>query len=404
MFENPFSDDELAGRLANVRGDMAARGLDMVLLSTPENIFYLTGLDHWGYFAPHLLIVPAEGEMILVARQMERVSIEKQVRNALFQGHGDHETAADLAVRVLKDSLAAGDRSRAVLAAVVEEIEGQSPDALKIGVETWSSGHPYGFGKALRESTDHVEWVDVTEMVDRLRLVKSPAEQALMRSAAQVSDIAAEAAIAMIADGVLERDVVAECQAAMIRAGGEAPGFGPFIRPGARLGEEHATWGSGTYRDGEPVFIELSGCVSRYHAPLGRLVHVGPIRDEDALMAGTAARAFEAVLGALRPGARAREVYAAWQEVADDAGLQHYRRHHCGYCVGIGFPPSWTGGNRVTGLRHDSDLEIRQGMSFHILSWLIGTGNGDFFLSNTVLLGPGGAEVLTRTPIGPTIR
>ena len=55
-------------------------------------------------------------------------------------------------------------------------------------------------------------------------------------------------------------------------------------------------------------------------------------------------------------------------------------------CVGIGQPPSWTGGNSVTGLRHDSDLEIETGMSFHILSWLMGTGRGDDFISNTVLL------------------
>lgn len=83
----------------------------------------------------------------------------------------------------------------------------------------------------------------------------------------------------------------------------------------------------------------------------------------------------------------------------DEAGLVHYQRHHCGYCVGIGFPPSWTGGNTVTWLRRDSDLENREGMSFHIHSWLMGTGSGDFFLSNTVLLGPDGPEVLTGTPV-----
>lgn len=137
MFANPFTDEELSGRLAAVRAAMAERGLDMVLVSTPENIFYLTGLDHWGYFAPHLLVVPAEGDMVLVTRQMERVSIEKQVRNALFHGHADNETAADLAVRLLKDSFAARERSRAVLKAVVAEIEGQADGAMRIGVETW---------------------------------------------------------------------------------------------------------------------------------------------------------------------------------------------------------------------------------------------------------------------------
>jgi Xaa-Pro dipeptidase len=133
-------------------------------------------------------------------------------------------------------------------------------------------------------------------------------------------------------------------------------------------------------------------------------VHIGSIRDEDAQMAEVAGEAFDAVLSALKPGTLARDAYAAWQAVVDEAGLAHYRRHHCGYAVGIGFPPSWTGGNRVTGLRHDSDLVIREGMSFHILSWLMGTGRGDYFVSSTVLLGPHGAEVLTKTPFGPIIR
>ena len=225
-----------------------------------------------------------------------------------------------------------------------------------------------------------------------------------MRRAATVTDAAAGAAIAAIADGAAERDVVAACIAAMTRAGGSPPAFGPFIRPGSRLGEEHATWGDGRYRSSEPVYLELSGCASRYHAPLGRLVHIGSIPDADAQMAETTQRAFDAVLKALRPGARARDVYGAWQQVVDEAGLKHYRRHHCGYCVGIGLSPSWTGGNTVVGLRHDSDMEIREGMSFHILSWLMGTGRGDYFISNAVLLGAQGPEVLTRTPSGPIVR
>lgn len=380
MHDNPFAPAELANRVAAFRRLAAAKDLDIALISTPENIFYLTGLDHWGYFAPHLLIVPADGEMVLVTRAMEKVSVEKQVRNALFRGHPDTETAADLAGRILKET---GLR--------------------RIGIESWSAGLSHGFAERLQAGVE-AEWIDITGLIDGMRLVKSPAEQALMRRAAAVTDAAAAAAIAAIHDGAAERDVAAECQAAMARAGGDPAGFGPFIRPGSRLGEEHATWGDGRYRAGEPVFLELSGCVSRYHAPLGRLVHVGGISDADAAMAETAKKAFDAVLAALKPGTTAGAVYQAWQDVADAAGLSHYRRHHCGYLVGIGFPPSWTGGNKVTGLRAGSDLSIEAGMSFHILSWLMGTGRGDYFVSNAVLLTDDGAEVLTRTPPGPLVK
>lgn len=380
MHANPFTDVELAARVAAFRRLVAARDLDVAIISTPENIFYLTGLDHWGYFAPHLLIVPAEGEMVLVTRAMEKVSVEKQVRNATFRGHPDTETAADLAGRILNEM-----------------------KPTRLGIESWSAGLSHGFAQRLSATID-AEWTDITGLVDTLRLVKSPAEQALMRKAAAVTDAAATAAITAIHDGASERDVAAECQAAMIRAGGDAPGFGPFIRPGSRLGEEHATWGNDRCRAGEPIFLELSGCVSRYHAPLGRLVHVGGISEADAAIAETAKAAFDAVTAALKPGTTAGAVYRAWQDVVDEAGLEHYRRHHCGYLVGIGFPPAWTGGNKVTGLRAGSDLAIEAGMSFHILSWLMGTGRGDYFVSNAVLLADSGAEVLTRTPSGPIVK
>jgi Xaa-Pro dipeptidase len=378
-----FSPAEYDARLDAVRRAMAGRGLDLLLLSAPENIFYLTGLDHWGYFAPHVLVVPAEGEMVLVTRAMERVTIDNQVRNARFEGHGDHETAADAVGRALGDA-----RAR----------------ALRVGIEAWAGGLPHGLALALEPVAPKATWVDVSGLIDDLRMVKSPAEQAYMRAAARVSDAGAAAAIEAIRAGASERHVAAECTRAMIEAGGTYPGFGPFIRSTARLGEEHTTWTDTRLVAGDTVFLELAGCVARYHAPQGRLIHVGAAPQQAHAMAMVSEAAFEAVVGALSDGTPFRAVYAAWQAVVDWAGLAHYRRHHCGYMVGIGVPPSWTGGNRVTGLRRDSELVVKTGMSFHVLSWLMGTGRGDFFISNTVLLGESGPEVLTRTPTRVTVR
>jgi Xaa-Pro dipeptidase len=375
MFRNPFTQEELARRIAGVRSEMNARDLEAVVIATPENVFYLTGLDHWGYFAPHLLIVPQLQAPVLVTRVMERVTIEKQVTTALFRGHSDSETAADMAGRILNDLNLKGKR---------------------IGLEFWTAGMSHGLARALTEAAA-AEWIDISGLVDKLRLVKSPEEQGLLRHAAIVSEAAASAAIAAIVEGAAEADVAAECLAAMTRAGGHSPGFGPFIRPQSRLGEEHATWGDGKFRAGEAVFLELSGCVSRYHAPLGRLVRIGRMSNEDAFMATITQKAFDASVAALWPGRTAGEVYRAWQDVVDEAGLRHYRRHHCGYCVGIGVPPSWTGGNKVMGLRPDSELVIRPGMSFHVLSWLMNTGQGNHFVSNTVLVTAEGPELLTKT-------
>jgi Xaa-Pro dipeptidase len=376
MYANPFSDKEIERRIGALRLLMEKHMLDAVIIASPENVFYLTGLDHWGYFVPHLLYVPHSGEPVLVTRAMEAVTIGNMVRSAEFSGHSDSETAADVMGGILNEK---GMTNR------------------KIGLEYDTSGLSFALGGVLTQRVAS-HWQDISGLVDSMRMVKSHEEQKLLRQAANVTDAATLAAIAAIRDGAGERDIAAQCYSAMIRAGGDPPGFGPFIRPQARLGEEHTTWGNGTVKSGETIFLELAGCVQRYHAPNGRLVHIGVIPDENAYMAEIAIAAFEAVIKALQPGARAHEVYAAWQNVVDDAGLGHYRRHHCGYVVGIGIAPSWTGGKSVIGLRHDSAMEIRSGLSFHILSWLMGTGKGDFFLSDTVLVGDEGPEVLTTVP------
>lgn len=380
MFKNPFSDEELSRRLAAVRREMAGRGLDIAVFSAPESVFYLTGLDHWGYFAPHHLIVSADGEPVLVTRTMEKVTIEHQVRNARFSGHSDSVSAA---------SHLAG------------ELIGLS--GKRLGLEMGSPGLTYGAGQELAARLGPRDLIDLSDLTHRLRLVKSAEEQILMRAAAKASDAGMMAVIAAIHDGAAEADVAAECIAAMVRAGSHPPGFGPFIRPGEHIAEEHTTWGDGTFRKNGRVFLELAGCVSRYHAPMGRLVHLGQIRDEDAAMAEISISAFNASLKALRPGRKARDIYAQWQAVVDAAGLPHYRRHHCGYLVGLSFPPTWTGGNQVTGLRHDSDLEIETGMAFHLLSWLTNTGRGDFFVSNCALLADNGPELLTTAPMAPIV-
>ena len=380
MHSNPFTDEELNQRLKKTKTLMETNNLDLIILSAPENIFYLTGLDHWGYFAPTVLIVSLKDSPVLITREMERVVIRNQVRNANFMGHSDTQTAADVVEKYLKG-----------------KTSGKS-----IGVEEWSSGLSYGMGFQIKKQVESSQWKNITGLLDKVKLVKSVAEQEFMRAAAHAADAGTEAAIAAIHDGALEADVAAECLAAMTRAGSTPPGFGPFLRPAHRMAEEHTSWGDGKHS--EAVFLEVAGCVSRYNAPMGRLVNIGHISDEDEEMSKICIDSFNSTLNALKVGAKARDVYQGWQSVVDSAGMQHYRRHHCGYLVGIGFPPSWTGGPKVTGLRHDSDLEMEEGMTFHLMSWFTETGRGNYFVSNTVLLGPSGAEVLNKFSYGPHVK
>ena len=74
-----FSAEEYARRLSAVRMAIDDRGLKGCLVSRPENIYYLTGLDYQGYFAYQMLVVPLEGSPVLITRAMERATVHDQV-------------------------------------------------------------------------------------------------------------------------------------------------------------------------------------------------------------------------------------------------------------------------------------------------------------------------------------
>ena len=374
MHDQPFPPEELDARIAAVRARLATGDLDGIVLSVPENIYYLTGLDHWGFFACHLLVVPRDGDMVLTCRAMEGITVENQVRNAAFLGHSDTEDIADYAVRAMQQADLLGGR---------------------VGMEMQSLFLTPRIADAIREKAPSVAWTDASGLVDALRLVKSPLEMDYTRLAAKAADAGTLAAIEATRDGASDYEIAAECQRAMTLAGSEYPGFGPFIRSTSRLGEEHTTWRGDRFRSGDAVFMELAGAYRKYQAPMGRLVYVGCAPEGAEASAELAIEGMRAICAAIRPGARAGEVYRAWHEVAAAAGLTGYHRHHCGYLVSIGFPPSWTGGSKVVGLAPGSGLELKVGMTFHAHSWFTNTEVVDYFVSNTVLLGSDGAEVLT---------
>lgn len=378
-----FPMNELNQRVEKVRKVMEKKGLDVCIITSPENIYYLTGLNHFGYFAPHILLVPREKEMRLVVRQMESVAVEAMLKNAKFVGHLDHENPADF---------------------VVKEIKEMGFSKGNLGMEKTTMFAPLANSERIYSGLNEVKWFDFSNEIDKLRMVKSPLEMGYVRKAAKVSNKMMEAAINTFGIGVGENEIAAEVNKAMCLAGGTPPGFQPFIRATPTMGMEHVTWSERKLEKGDQLFLEMSGAKHQYHAPMGRIVFLGDMPKETLGISKVCIDAFNAVIGSLKEGVRAADVYEEWQKVVDDAGLSHYTRHHCGYMVGIGFPPGWVGGSEVVGLRRHSDLVLKEGMVFHILSWLLGSGKGDYLVTNAAAVGKNGGEVLTDFSMEPVVR
>lgn len=411
--------DARISRLRSQMGDLDIRG---VLISAPENIYYLTGLDHQGYFAYECLIVPLEGDPVLVTRAMEAATVRDQVPWIDHRGYSDgvdpipapKDESEDILMGDVSEigtpvgvrpwEMSAGVAVRGPLASddhipadmTIDSIRAAGLDTGRVGIEKRSSFLPFGITELVTQGLDRVEWVDASSIVSDCRLIQSDLELACTREAARLTDSMLLSAIAAAGPGVPERDVVAAAYDVMFRRGGTYPGFVPLIRSTRTLAHEHGTWTGGRIRKRDLLFIELSGCTRRYHAPGGRLVFTGRAPRNAERMNELCRESLENAARAIRPGALASDVYSSWQATLDRTGLAGYSRHHCGYAVGIGFPPSWSGSGTPRGLRRGSEMRLESGMVFHLMSWLLRTGKGDSFMSDTVVVTDDGSELLTQ--------
>ena len=428
-----FPSEEYAGRLDRVHERMAEKGFDALLITSPENIYYLCGLDHQGYFAFQMLVVPAEGQPVLITRAMERAIVRDRVPDVRHIGYSDGiaplppaaEGGEDL---VLDGSMKGGGRSGlrpwsmslgvsvrrpeiplddmpAAARSTCEALQEMGLETSRLGVEKAGSFLPVKIYEELRRGLPDADWQDASGVVDDCRIIQSPRELVYTRQAAAISEAMLFAGMAVAGPGVNEQDVMAAIYQAMFTRGGTYPGFVPLVRTTRTIQHEHGTWYNEQLRRGDMLFLEMAGCVRRYHAPMGRLAFIGRVPRQTERVQRICREAIEKAAEAIAPGVKAKEVYAAWKGVLDRYGLSHYHRHHCGYSVGIGYPPSWSGSGVPVGLRGDSEMELQPGMVFHLMSWMLRTGKGDYFLSDTVIVTERGAELLTGdVPRGIIVR
>lgn len=373
--EVDFPAEEYARRLLAIRIAMERHGLDTLLVTAPEDVHYLCGLDHQGHFAVTGLLVPLDGAPVLVERAMEAPTAAAQTHGARHLGYQDSTDPAD---------------------ALLDALAQLSPPARVVGYQAASLSLPPAVWDRLR-AAGSLTWVECDALLSAERFVHSAREIAVIREAARLSDTAMAAGLAAAGSGARENEIAAEVYGAMLREGGDLPGFAPLVRTADRLDQEHLTWSRRQLGPGDGVFLELSAARGRYHAPLARLLRLDPrAAARDARAADASRAAMSALHAALYPGNTAEQVFRTWLSVIEDALGQPYERHHCGYLVGIGFPPGWMGGSRT--LRPGNTMELRAGMTFHIQSLLLGGSLGTHAFSDTALVTDDGCEVLTRTP------
>jgi ectoine hydrolase len=387
-FRKGVSAAEFADRLDRVRKRMAEQSLSALVVSDPANLFYLSGYDAWSFYMPQCLVVPADGDVQLFARAMDAAGARFTAVLPDEQVHGYPESLVHHRDRHPFEWILGRAREVGALA--------DGPDRL-VGVEADSHFLSVRAYLALTAALPRSRVVDSAELVNWVRVVKSPREVAQLRVAGSIAEHAMQVALAAIAPGRRQCDVAAEIMAAQAAGtaehGGDYSAIVPLLPTGAGAGTPHLTWTERRFVEGEATTVELAGVFGRYHAPLARTVMLGEPPRRLAETAEVVRGGMQAALGALVPGARARDVHAAFNAVISRHGLTKESR--IGYSIGIGYPPDW--GEHTVSLRAEDDTVLAAGMAFHVIlgMWMDGWG---YELSEPVVVTDTAPERLTHLP------
>jgi Xaa-Pro dipeptidase len=369
----PFEATEYEQRQARLRSRLDERGLDAVLLSGPENQYYVTGYETTGFHSfPQTLIVPRSGSPLLVTRRLEEGNAAAAHALACRSYRDDEDPAEALAL-ALRD-LGLADKS--------------------IGLEKTVPWLTVRLFEGLQHALPSAKLVDVSGLVELMRAVKSPAEIAYMRGAAVAVAAGMRAGLAAIREGANEREIAAVVFSARILAGSHFVRNPTYITAGPRSALAHATWLGRTLVRGDVVFLEMGANVRHYDAALIRTAIVGPPpepvrRAADASIAGLTA-------ATVRAGVPASEVYRATRDAIAREGCDEFFLHRAGYGIGIEFL-TWIERGGVS-LDAASPTLLEPNMTLHLVPYLLLPGLGSVGFSETVRVTETGCEVLTACP------
>jgi Xaa-Pro dipeptidase len=318
-----FSKQEFTERQRHTIEHLKKRQLDGLLMFRQESMYYLSGYDTFGYVFFQCLYLGIDGRMMLLTRapdlrQARLTSIIEDIR--IWEDRAD----ADPAVQ---------------LKSILEEL---GCKGRKLGVEYDSYGLTAKNGKLLDAAlAGFCTLEDASDIVNRLRVVKSPAEMEYVRKAAELADLAYEEAYRLTAAGTDEGDILAAMQGVIFAGGGDYPGNEFIIGSGEDALLCRYKSGRRKLDVQDQLTIEWAAAYRHYHAAMMRTIPIGKATDLHKKMHTVDLEAMAACKQALKPGNPIGDVFDAYARVCDNAGMKEHRLNATGYSMGTTFAPNW---------------------------------------------------------------
>ena len=384
-----------------VKAYLEAEGLDGIVASTLENVFYLSGVwslgaelfryDAEGYVVatrerPEAGIWVAsigEADMILDANPtIAGASLWGAFERAMPpEGVGTTLNADEERVRAISLQKAAHKNSLEALAAALEEA-GLAERAVAID----ERGPNRGLIDALQTRFPKMRITPASQLFRRIRMVKTADELARMQETVRVTEHAFHATVAEFREGITEKQLVRIFERAITDEGGHL-GFA-LIRLGRSMAIGQSAPTDAALAKGDYVWFDIGCRVDGYQSDIGRVVCYGEPNARLELVQAASRAGQDRAIELMRPGAIAKDVFQGAVDRVRDSGIPHYKRHHVGHGIGIETYD-------LPILTPSTEIPLEAGMIFEVETPYYEFGLGGAFIEDTVLVTEGEARILT---------
>lgn len=349
----------LEKRIQRLRGAIAPRNLDALLVTDIPNVFYLTGFT--GSTAAAVLTSSA-CHILVDPRYTVQAQAECTSSNVVeYSG-------------------------KSTLAAAAELINELGPK--RIGYE--SDDVTVSSYRSLRARIDRsISLRSTSGMVETLRRVKDSVELDLIRKAAGIADAAFLAIIGEIRVGMPEKDVALLVDSTMRRLGADKEAFETIAASGPNSACPHASPTDRLLKVGDNLKLDFGARYRMYNSDITRTVCIGKPTDRLKEIYHIVLDAQLAAITAIAPGKAGKDIDSVARDYIASKGFGENFGHGLGHGLGI--------------LVHDgqafsrtSDIVLEPGMVVTVEPGIYIEGWGGVRIEDDVLVTEAGAEILTH--------
>jgi Xaa-Pro dipeptidase len=370
----PITDDERRGRIEKARRLMTENGIDAMFLEGGSSMFYFTGV-RWGNSERTFgVVIPARGDLAWVTP-----AFEEQRARELIKFSND--------VRVWQED----ESPYRVIAQIIRE---RGAATGKIGMEERVRFFIYD---GVRQELPHATFVSATPVSAGCRMIKSPAEIALMQRANDITLQAIGASLKTLKEGMTTQQLSANVGAATTRLGGV--GDGALVIFGKYTAFPHGSIQPQKLREGDVVLVDAGCTVEGYTSDITRTTVFGKPTQRQRDVWETEKRAQSAAFAAARLGATCESVDAAARAVITAAGFgPDYKvpglPHRTGHGIGLD-------GHEWTNFVRGNTTKLEPGMCFSDEPTIVSYGEFGIRLEDCLHMTESGPKFFT--PQSPSI-